>query len=269
MHPIERLRHVARAEGVGPSAIAREAACALAAFGSDPAGLVTACRRLVDRHPAVGPMWWAAARILAASDPAAEARRSADELDSDPTPDKLAARVPAEGRVTVLGWPEHAGWALRRTGGLELYVIDVAGQWSSAIDRLERAGLEPTEVPESGLGAAVASSTLVILEADALGPNGFIAAAGSRAAASVARAEGIPVWLVAGRGRVLPKRLWEALVRRFEVDDEPWLAEEEVVPLSLVDCVVGPAGTQSPEEAVRRADCPVAPELLRMDTEKP
>ena len=265
MHPIERLRHVARAEGVGPSALAREAACALAGFGNDPAGLVTACRRLVDRHPTMGPMWWVAARVLAAADPVDEARKAAADLEADPTPGQLTARLPSEGRVTVLGWPEHAGWALRRAGGLELWIVDVAGQWSGLIDRLDRAGLEPVEVPESGLGVAAASSTLVLLEADALGPDGFVAAAGSRAAAAVARAEGVPVWLAAGRGRVLPKRLWEALCARLELDDEPWLAEEEIVPLSLVDSVVGPAGPASPENAIRRADCPIAPELLRMD----
>ena len=47
MHPIERLRYVARAAGEGPGLLAGEAAGALAAFADDPQGLVTACRRLV------------------------------------------------------------------------------------------------------------------------------------------------------------------------------------------------------------------------------
>jgi hypothetical protein len=34
------------------------------------------------------------------------------------------------------------------------------------------------------------------------------------------------------------------------------------VPLSLVDKVCGPAGLEAPAEAVRRTDCPVAPELF-------
>ena len=57
MHPIERLRYVARAAGEGSTLLACEAAGALAAFASDPAGLVTACRRLVDRQPTAGPIW--------------------------------------------------------------------------------------------------------------------------------------------------------------------------------------------------------------------
>src|SRR5687768_16760346 len=103
MHPIERLRHVARADGARPSLLVQEAASALASFGSDPAGMVTACRRLVDRHPAVGPMWWLAARVLCADDPVAEAFRAAGEVEADPTPRVLAARVPMEGAVAVVG----------------------------------------------------------------------------------------------------------------------------------------------------------------------
>ena len=47
---------VARAAGEGPALLAQEAAGALAAFGDDPAGLVTACRRLVDRQPTSRPV---------------------------------------------------------------------------------------------------------------------------------------------------------------------------------------------------------------------
>ena len=42
MHPIERLRYVARATGYPQGAIVAEAARALASFTSDPQGLVTA-----------------------------------------------------------------------------------------------------------------------------------------------------------------------------------------------------------------------------------
>jgi hypothetical protein len=44
---------------------------------------------------------------------------------------------------------------------------------------------------------------------------------------------------------------------------EPWERDFEVVPSALVSHVVGPAGLESPADAVRRTDCPVAPELLR------
>ena len=55
MHPIERLRYVARASGADQAMLVRETAGALAAFADDPAGLVTACRRIVVPPPGVGP----------------------------------------------------------------------------------------------------------------------------------------------------------------------------------------------------------------------
>ena len=87
---------------------------------------------------------------------------------------------------------------------------------------------------------------------------------GSRAAAAVARVAGIPVWLVAGVGRLLPRRMWDGLRGRVEPDD-PWDADDEFVPLDLVDRIVGPAGIETVSDALRRTDCPVAPELFKGD----
>ncbi|MDQ3898050.1 MAG: hypothetical protein M3326_12565, partial [Actinomycetota bacterium] len=120
---------------------------------------------------------------------------------------------------------------------------------------------EAALVPESGLGAAVAASTLVLLDASAVGPGGFLAVSGSRAAAAVAYTEEIPVWVVAGAGRVLPDRLWGAMVDAATAVGDPWDTDWEVVPLELATAVVGPDGLQPPGEALARADCPDAPEL--------
>lgn len=264
MHPIEQLRWVARAAGEGPALLAREAAGALAAFADDPAGLVTACRRLVDRQPTSGPMWWLAARVLGAPmDAAGEAWAAAGELEDDSTVDELVASLPDDAVVCVLGWPEHGGAALRRRGDLRVLVVDAAGEGHGLARRLLQSGVDADLVAESGLGAAAAGADLVLLEAMAMGPTGFVAIAGSRAAASVARLAGGQVWLSAGVGRVLPGRLWEALAARLERSGEPWESVDEIVPADLVDTVVGPSGPKPVSEAVRRADCPVAPELLK------
>src|SRR5438552_2777432 len=127
MHPIERLRYVARAEGAGPSLLVRESAEALAGFGNDPVGMVTACRRLVDRHASVGPVWWLAARVLAAGQQRVEAWRAAEDIEADPTPQVLAARLPDDATVVVIGWPEQASEAVRRRGDLEVLVVDCDG----------------------------------------------------------------------------------------------------------------------------------------------
>ncbi|MGH9066351.1 MAG: hypothetical protein ACRD0J_02345, partial [Acidimicrobiales bacterium] len=236
------------------------------------------CRRLVDRHPQVGPMWWLASRILFAPDPVAEAWRVAEELDSDPTAATLAAHLPDGASVVVLGWPEDVGSALRRRGDLAVLVVDTLGDGAGLARRLRSGGSDVVEVPESGLGSAVAAADLVLVEALALGGRppgspdgggeagdyGAVAVSGSWAAAAVAASAGVPIWLVAGAGRVLPVRLWEALNRRLDDEpDETWERPFEVVPLGLFDRVAGPAGLESPESALGRADCPVVPELLR------
>lgn len=263
MHPIERLRYVARASGDGPSLLVREAAGALASFSDDPAALVTACRRLVDRQPHNAPIWWLAARVLASGDAANEAWVAAEELENDPTPRVLRDELPPEARVLVLGWPEQVAGAIIRRGDLTVMVADSLGEGAGLVRRLERVGAEPLLVEERGIGAAAASADLVVLEALGLGGSGFTAVTGSHAAASVARHAGVPVWAVAGTGRVLPGRMWDAYLRRLDDEGDPWDLDQELVPLSLVDHVVGPLGIATPAEALTRADCPVVAELLK------
>ena len=264
MHPIERLRMVARAEGAGPSLLAREAAGALAGFSYDPAALVTGCRRLVDRHPEVGPLWWLAARVLGAGDPPAEIQRSASALDADPTAAVLGAELPGPLSAVVVGWPEQTAQALRRRGDVEALIVDCDGEGQALVRRLSSAGVDAWDVPESGVGAAVVVCGLVVVEALSAGPDGLLAASGSHAAAAVARSRGIPVWAVAGVGRVLPARLWEAQLSRLDaLGHEPWERPYEVVPADLVDRVVGPDGCRDGADLGTAVDCPVAPELLR------
>ena len=261
MHPIERLRWVARAPDGEASLMAAEAAEALASFADEPAGLVTACRRLIERRPSCGPLWWVSARMLCSLDAALEAHLCAADLERDPTPARLAAELPG-GAVAVAGWPEQSIIALRGRARLTPEV--------PADDRVYVAGGREAQrlmrwFDGSGLEARIASpenaarrSVLVLLEAEAVGPGGFVAAAGSGALARAAQEAGRPVWLVAGVGRVLPAPLYEALVGRVG-DASP----VEVLPLELVEAVAGPGGVVGPAAATSRPGCPVAPELLR------
>ncbi|MBA3303466.1 MAG: hypothetical protein H0U26_06320, partial [Acidimicrobiia bacterium] len=222
MHPIERLRYVARSGAVEHRDLVREAAAALAGLGDDDAaGLVLSCKRLVERQPTSGPLWWLCARLLGAADARAEAWRCADEVDGDPTSRHLADSLPEDATVTVLGWPELASEALFRRGDVAVLVVDAQGEAASFTRRLEGADVDAVDVAESGTGAAVAASDVVVLEASAMGPDALLAPAGSRAAAAVAHHAEIPVWVVAGVGRVLPGGLWEVLVNHLDHDD-PW-----------------------------------------------
>lgn len=262
-HPIERLRYVARVDGAGVVQLVQAAARGLAGLGDDHAGLVTGCRQMVDRHPSVGPLWWLTSRMLCSSAPEREAWEVCDALEADPTPREVARHVPDDAVIVVLGWPEVSAGALHRRGDLRVRVIDTMREGAELADALSDAGLDAVEVPEPGLGAAVADADVVLLEAQAMGPTGVVAVSGSRAAAAVARHAGKPVWVVAGAGRLLPVRLWDALLGRLDLRGEPWDADDEVVPLDLVDGVIGPAGFTTTGDALLQTDCPVAAELFK------
>ena len=163
----------------------------------------------------------------------------------------------------MLGWPDVIGEALVRRGDLDVLVVDALGEGSGLVRRLRRSDVDADEVPTAGLGAAAAASDLVLLEASAVGDDGAVAIAGSRAAAAVGHHAGVPVWLVGGVGRLLPARMWEALVGRLDEASEPWDADDELVPLDLVDRLCGPAGPEAVAAGLRRVDCPIAPELFR------
>jgi hypothetical protein len=265
MHPIERLRYVARASGVDPALLVRETAAALAAVVRvEPAGLVPACRRLVERHLTTGPIWWLAARVLTAADPIGEAWAAAAEMDDDKTASGLARALPDDATVTIIGWPDTTAAALRRRGDLEVLIGDAMGDGAALSRRLVDSGIDAAVIPDAGVAAAVVVSDLVLIEALAAGPSGVLATTGSHAAAAVAAQAGLPVWAITAVGRILPDRLWDALLRRLDDgDEEPWDRAVELVPAALFTEVIGSDGTTPSPEGLCRGTCPVAPELLR------
>lgn len=266
MHPIEHLRYVARSSGADPGLLVGETAEALSGvIRLEPAGLVPACRRMVERHLTVGPVWWLAARVLTAPDPVAAARAAADLMEGDSTASFLAAALPDDATVVLIGWPDIAGAALRRRGDVEVLVTEAAGEGTILARRLDETGTQALVVADAGVAAAVMVSDLVVLEATAAGPSGILATSGSHSAAAVAAHRGVPVWAVAGEGRVLPGPLWDALLRRLdESQTEPWDRPIELVPAALVSEIVGPSGRRVTAEGLGQPTCPVAPELLRL-----
>ena len=116
MHPIEHLRWVARARGLDPSELVREAAVALGTLRGDHRDLVIACRRIVERHPEAGPLWWLGAELLMADDPGRAAWELADRVGDDRSPRVIAAALPDDATVLTIGWPAIGGAALMRRG---------------------------------------------------------------------------------------------------------------------------------------------------------
>jgi hypothetical protein len=265
MHPIERLRYVARSEGADPGLLVTETASALAdVIRVEPVGLVPACRRLLDRHPLVGPMWWLASRVLSAADPAGEAWLVAEEIVDDRTADQLGACLGEDTTALVVGWPDLCAQALWRRGDVELLIAgddQGGGRFARA---MAKAGSQVSVVPDRGIAPAAAVCGVVLVEVLAGGPSGVIAAAGSHAAAAVASHSGVPVWGVTGVGRVLPGRLWDLVLERVDRSaQEPWERDACLVPASLLSGVIGPDGLVEVGEGLADPGWPAAPELLR------
>lgn len=244
--------------------LVRESAIALGAFRDDPAGMVAACRRIIDRQLTCAPLWWLCARMLCAPEAMREGRDAVEQMDADPTGALLAAALPDDASVVVVGWPVQTAAALRRRGDVEVLVVDVDGESYEVVDQLDRLDVEASPVPARSVAGAVTGAHLVLVDALAVGPDAALVPAGSLAAAAVAQHLGVPVWLVAGTGHLLPGSMFGALVDRWSATADPIDATEEVMSLSLVERIAGVGGVDAVERALTHTDCPVAPELFRL-----
>ncbi len=243
--------------------LVRETATAIAGLQLDPAGLLVACRRIVERHPSSGALWWLCARLVTSAEPFREAWGLADHIDDDPTPNRLVDLLPEGCRVCVVGWPDLTGEALIRRGDVTALVIDCNGEGNSLVRRLQRVDADVEEIPASGTAAAVQASDLVIVEAIAAGPDGALCSLGSHAAAAVAYCSETPVWLVAGRGRRLPENMWSTMLQRLDDAADGWNCSVELVPLAMMSAILGADGLSEADCAALVGECPLAPELLR------
>lgn len=231
---------MARAVEAPDDSVLREAAISLARFADDQPALVTACRRLVDRHPANGPVWWLAASMLTSIDPVDTARTCVQRSDADATLADVSAALPDDATVSVLGWPPRLADALAPRGDLDVRVIDVEGDGPGFVHLLDDLDVQATDVDVIGMGGAVATSDLVLLEASAIGPEVAVSPSGSWPMAALARTASVPVWLVGGVGRVVGASTWPALFGRLVGGAvAPWEGDVDRLPLDLVDRIFG------------------------------
>lgn len=239
VHPIERLRYVARAGIVPAGPLVREAASALSSFADDPKGLLTSCRRLLDRRSDCAPLVWLAARMLTAMDPRAEARRVIGDLEGDATGQVLGKGIDA------------------LPAGSSVLAVGALGAYAAALDdRPDLRWAEPDDL-EAGSGA-----DLVLMTSDCAGPSQALVVAETVSVAEMARGWEIPVWLIAGAGRILPERMWDLLSARHRPDDPAMRGLAALDLDRFVTRMVTPSGLWTPAEAARRSACPIVPELL-------
>lgn len=228
----------------------------------DPAGVVLACRRIVERHPTCGPLWWLSAHLLVAADPFEATRSLADHIVEDPTADLLTQALPDDAVVCVIGWPDLIAEALERRGDLRSLVVDTDGEGQQLVRRLQRAELDSALVDAGNVAGAVLAADLVLVEPLAAGPDAMLARPGSLAAAAVARVVGRPVWAVLPRGRCLPAGLWAGMQQRWDDTGPLWERSVESVSWHLAHQIVNDQGI-APCAGAPRAECPDTPELLR------
>lgn len=262
MHPIERLRWIARAESEPAASLGSEAAWTLGELAeSEPTALLTACRRLLDRHPACGPLWWVSARLAAADDPLEAGRRAAAELCSDPTSDRVGRELRTSftaGDVVALTAPlELLLPALEASKPYPLRVV--SSPWSlrrcmqalTVVTSSDVTGWSPGEENEALRGAGV-----LLVEVLAVGPKGALGTPGVAAVLQAAREAAVPAWAVIGVGRALPERLFEAASER---------AGDGADHLDLDDfaLAIGPDLTGAAATVAAQVTCPPGPELLR------
>jgi hypothetical protein len=262
MHPIERLRYVARADGAEPAVLVRETALALCGMEFDPQSLVLACRRIVERHPTTAQLWWLCAHVLTASEPFARARELARAAEHDDTAQHLDDALPDDARVVIVGWPNTAVKCLAQRGDATLFVVDSHGEGEALVDRLHHADISAELVPGECAAAAVAQCDAVVVEALAAGAGAVLAVGASRGVVDTARALGKPVLLVAPLGTRLPDVLWNGMLAALGVPGD-WRAGLDVVEVSRFTRVVGPHGATDDASSALAPECPPAGELLR------
>jgi hypothetical protein len=282
MHPIEHLRYVARAQGADPASLVEETAHALGSLRMDPSGIVVACRRIVQRHPFTGALWWLCANVSTSSEPFDAVWELAEQIRADRTGSELAAALPDDATVATIGDPSVIGDGLIRRGDIRVLALDVQHVATSFVRRLERYDVDYEPVDAGAAGAVARKADAVLIEALACDSGRVIAPMGSSTLAAAAAAWGTPVWLVAGVGRRLPSGMIDAMVAKIDeltaVEDaaptdplgvrttatmDAWDLDVEVIPTSMISDVVGPHGHVPMGPPAMKPECPMAWELLK------
>ncbi len=266
VHPIEHLRYVARAQGADPASLVEETAHALGSLHFDPSGLVVACRRIVERHPFTGALWWLCANVSTSAEPFEAVWELADEIRNDPTGAELGAVLPDDALVATIGDPDVIGDGLIRRGDIRVLALDAGHMATSFVRRLERYNVDVDPVDAGVAGVVAKHVDVVLVEAMAVDSERAVVPVGSSTIAAAARSWGTEVWLVAGVGRRLPAGFVDAMVAKVAAlaeDIDPWDVDVEVLPTSMFTHVVGPHGKVPMGPPAIVAECPMAHELLR------
>lgn len=250
MHPIERLRYLARAGYADAPELVCETASALRHLGADPANLLVTCRRIVERYSTCGPLWWLCAELLTSLEPRDTLRRCVDAVREDSTPTHLLGhlqtRFPDGGTVVVNGWSWEIAVALVQSVAFEVCVVGDDNGAEHMRRALERNEVVVHLVDPRRAAAAVGESRAVVVSTAFAAPDGLWSPIGSGQLAATAYCAGIDVVATTPVGTRLPKVFADAIVRLVDEDTqgEVWHRDIEMISLGLVSAVVGGEGVQ-------------------------
>jgi hypothetical protein len=260
MHPIERLRWIARASGEPSATIASEAAWALGELAqSEPAAVLTASRRLVERHPACGPLWWVCAQLVMSDDPSRTAASTAGELASDPVPQRVAAALGSEftasDPLACTAPTELVRSALSLRPNSTVRVLGAFGELRREVRALGSVVDEVTGYGTDELPQGLDRAAVLLVEPLLAGPDGLLVSVAAAQAVEAAIELSVPVWAVLGVGSVLPADLATAAAELAGAD-------YEVIAPERLTSAVDASGRGPVRASLARTTCPACPELV-------
>ena len=187
-----------------------DAARALAMLDGDPGRTDrSSCRRVLAHHRSNGALWWLCAHLLSTDDTAGAARQRANAFDDDRTSARLRDALGLQDedeRLGVIGWPPPS--ARHSTSAFDLEVVAVVDD-DDRVACARAVGphaelVEAYELADGGVRTLLFAPHRGVAVADAR--------ASSRLVDAFAEARTADVWVVLPLGRLLPERLFDAVV---------------------------------------------------------
>jgi translation initiation factor 2B subunit (eIF-2B alpha/beta/delta family) len=248
----------------GSSALLERGVELLRRIGEDRAALEDAAERLCRAQPAMAGFRTLAGVVRISQHPAAAIARFGLQITR--APGAIARNAVGILRLRTRGGPLRlvtlsASQAVETTIGAaarDLAVVTCCAEGRPQLEgrdlarRLAAGGLRIELYTDAAIGVALESAEAVLVGADAVGPDRFINKVGTGALCALAGVVGVPVYVLAGREKVLTGEDFTALERGGGSPDEVWSDAPagvvalnpyfEEVPLSLASALITDSG---------------------------
>ena len=227
---------------------------------------------LRDQQPAMAGFHTLAAIALAAADPRVALEMLAERLRRVPAAvvriflPTLRLRRPGTGPIRLVTCSrsaivEHVIEALAAVEPVHVSCAEShpGGEGLALAESLARAGIAVDLYPDAAIGKSVVAAEAIVVGADAITSTAFINKVGTGGLAALGRIRGIPVFVLAGREKILPSDAFERLTPHegdiSATPSGPFLLRRspsfERIPSSVVTAFVTDVGSLSPDEVER------------------